>query len=158
MQNESYKFLYESVKDKFDFIRDADNTFDTKVGVLIAIVIGVLTIYFTTVKFEELDPYKMNFAVGGIVFALLALIILVLVQYPKKYRTVLGDEKLIEEYLNKNESDLLLQLISDTQFAFKENKDILDNKVYLYKVALLVLGMSLVLLLLSALPIINIKI
>ncbi len=152
MTNESYKYLYESIKDKFNFLSNADNAFDTKIGVLIATVIAILAIYFTNVNFQILESWKMKQAVVAIILTFASLLMLLWVQCPKKYRTLIGDEKIIGEYLNKSENDLLLQLISDAQFAFEENKKILDTKVKYYRYSLLLLIISLPLLLLSLLP------
>lgn len=154
--NESYKFLYESVKNKFDFLRDADNALDTKVGILITGIVGILTIYVTLASIT--DPYKIKLAVVALVLTLVSLSVLIWIQYPKKYMTLLDDENLINEYLNKNETDLMLHLISDAQFAFTENKKVLELKVKYYKLAIFILFFSLPMLLLSGLPVINLSI
>jgi len=152
MLNESYKFLYESVKNKFDFISNADNAFDTKIGVLIATIIGVLAIYFAVIDFQEMENLKFKQSVVALSLIFSSLAILIWIQFPKKYTTIIGSREIIDRYINKSEAELLLQLISDTQYAFTENKKILDKKVRYYTYSVYILLFALLLLLLSVLP------
>ena len=158
MQNESYKFLYESVREKFIFLANADNAFDTKVGVLIATIIGVLAIYFAVVDFQEMQIWKFKQSIVALVLTFVSLVTLIFVQLPKTYITTIGDRELINGYLQKNETELLLQLISDMQYGFTENKKILDRKIRYYWYSIYILLFSIPLLLVSILPHVKIEI
>jgi len=147
-KNDKFKILFESIKSKFDFLSNADNTLDSKAGTLMGfeITLGIAYISFIIGELEGKNFYE---GFLGLVLLGFSLICFLIVNWPKSYTTIsvnLFDHK---EYLDKSEKDLLLQLISDAQDAFTKNKKTLDLKIKSYRIAIILLIVSSFLLMLS---------
>lgn len=147
-ENSKFKILFESIKSKFDFLSNADNTLDGKAGTLLGFEI-TLGIGYLSFVVGGLDGVKFFEGIIGLVLLGVSAVLLLIVNWPKNYTTIsvnLVDHK---EYLGKSEKDLLLQLTSDAQNAFTENNKILKMKVKLYRFAMALLIISSFLLILS---------
>ena len=147
-ENGKFKILFESIKSKFDFLSNADNTLDGKAGTLLGfeITLGIGYLSFVVGGLENIKFYE---GVIGLVLLSISSMLLLIINWPKSYTTIsvnLVDHK---EYLEKSEEDLLLQLTSDAQNAFTENNKILKAKVKLYRFAIALLLISSSLLVLS---------
>ena len=150
--NTSYQYILQSVINKNDFVRDADNTLDTKVGVLLAVIVGVITLSFTLTNFETLSLHKERILIAGFILAVISFLILFWIQSPKDYKNVIGGKETIEKYLQIDQDTLILHLISDAQYSFTENNKTLSRKVFWYRVSLDPLITSFILLLLTIAP------
>lgn len=147
-ENGKFKILFESIKSKFDFLSNADNSLDGKAGTLMGFEI-TLGIGYLSFVVGGLDGVKFYEGIIGLILLGVSAILLLIVNWPKNYTTIsvnLFDHK---EYLEKTEKDLLLQLTSDAQNAFTENNKILKIKVKLYRFAMALLITSSFLLILS---------
>lgn len=147
-ENSKFKILFESIKSKFDFLSNADNTLDGKAGTLMGfeITLGIGYLSFIVGALEGIKFYE---GIIGLVLLGVSAVLLLIVNWPKNYTTIsvnLFDHK---EYLKKSEKDLLLQLTSDAQNAFTKNNKILKMKVKLYRFAMALLIISSFLLILS---------
>jgi hypothetical protein len=147
-ENNKFKILFDSIKSKFDFLSNADNSLDGKAGTLMGFEI-TLGIGYLSFIVGGLDGVKLYEGIIGLVLLGVSAVLLLIVNWPKNYTTIsvnLFDHK---EYLEKSEKDLLLQLTSDAQNAFTENNKILKMKVKLYRFAMALLIISSFLLILS---------
>ena len=147
-ENGKFKILFESIKSKFDFLSNADNSLDGKDGTLMGFEI-TLGIGYLSFVVGGLDGVKFYEGIIGLILLGVSAILLLIINWPKNYTTIsvnLFDHK---EYLEKTEKDLLLQLSSDAQNAFTENNKILKIKVKLYRFAMALLIISSFLLILS---------
>ena len=147
-ENNKFTILFESIKNKFDYLSNADNCLDGKAGTLIGFEI-TLGIGYLSFVIGGLEGVKFYEGVFGLALLGISTILLLIVNWPKNYTTIsvnLVDHK---EYLDKTEKDLILQLISDAQNAFTKNNKILKNKVRLYRFAIFLLIVSSFLLILS---------
>lgn len=151
-ENSKYKILFESVKSKFDFLSNADNTLDSKAGTLMGFEI-TLGIGYLSFVVGGLSGNKLCEGVAGLALLCVSAILLIIVNWPKSYTMISvnlsSNLELGKEYLNKTENELLLQLIIDAQNAFTKNNKILETKVRLYRMAMTLLIISSVLLILS---------
>lgn len=140
-ENAKFVSLFESVKDKYDFLSDADNALDGKAGTLMGfeITFGIAYISFVI---NDLEGIKFYEGVIGLALLGISIIALLVVNWPKKYMTISVNPFERKEYLRKSERDLLLQLISDAQNAFTVNNKIVRGKARLYKLAITLLVMS----------------
>jgi len=149
-ENAKYKILFDSLKNKFDYLSNADNCLDGKAGTLMGIEIA-LAIGYISFAFSGLEDIKFYEGVTGLILLFLSTIFLLIVNWPKNYTTISVSIDDHRDYLDKSEKDLLLQLISDAQNAFTLNNKILKTKVKFYRIALFLLVVSSFLLILSKL-------
>jgi len=147
---DKYKILFESIKNKFDFLSNADNALDSKVGTLIGFEIAI-GIGYLSFAFNGLTNVKYIESILGMIILSISLIFLLIVNWPKDYITISVNLLEHQDYLDKPEKELLLQLISDAQEAFTINNKILKLKVKLYRLAIIFLIISVILLILSKL-------
>lgn len=145
MQRESLEKLLESIRDKFNFVTNADNTLDGKAGTLLAFEIAI-TLGFLSFG---LHGDGLIASILGLVGMIISIVILFYVNWPKTYITPSVNIFEKKEYLTKDGDDLLLQLISDAQNAFTKNNRILERKAKSYKIAIILLLISTILLILS---------
>jgi len=147
-ENGKFKILFESIKSKFDFLSNADNSLDGKAGTLIGFEI-TLGIGYLSFIIGGLNGIKLYEGITGLVLLGISAILFLVVNWPKNYTTISVNLFDHREYLEKTEKDLLLQLSSDAQNAFTENNKVLRTKVRLYRFALALLIISSFLLILS---------
>ena len=151
-ENNKFKILFESVKNKFDFLSNADNCLDGKAGTLMGFEI-TLGIGYLSLVIGALEGIKFYEGVFGLVLLGISAVFLLIVNWPKNYTTISVDlscgSDFGKEYLGKSENELLLQLTSDAQNAFTRNNKILKTKVKLYRFAMVLLIISSFLLILS---------
>lgn len=148
--NSKFKFLFESVKNKFDFLSSADNVLDGKAGTLLGVSIA-LGIGYLSFIINGLSGIKFIEGIAGLILLFISTILLLLINWPKDYTTISVNPFEHKEYLGMAEQKLLLQLTSDAQNAFKENSRITKSKVTLYKFAITLLLISSLLFILSKL-------
>jgi hypothetical protein len=110
------------------------------------ITLGVGYLSFVIGGLEGIKFYE---GVIGLVLLAISTILLLIVNWPKNYIAISVNLFEHNEYLEKSEKDLLLQLISDAQNAFTKNNEILKTKVKLYRFAITLLIISSFLLILS---------
>jgi len=148
--NNKFKIILETTSQQFDTIANADNTLDQKAGTLmgfeITVVIGVLTLLMS-----QLRGIKLFEAYLAIFILLISISILLYISWPKKYFNASVDLRNNQDYLNKEEGPLLLQLISDKSKAIDDNSETLKRKTKLFKLAIVLLMISFALLMLSKL-------
>lgn len=148
--NNKYKILLEATSQRFDAIANADNTLDQKAGTLmgfeITLAIGVLTWLI-----NQLSDIKLFEAYFAVFLLFLSVILLLYISWPKKYLNASVDLKKNQGYLNVEEKPLLLQLISDKNKAIDDNSEILKRKTKMFKIAIVLLVISFILLMLSQL-------
>ncbi|MFA4954080.1 MAG: hypothetical protein WC641_02115 [Patescibacteria group bacterium] len=147
-ENNKFKVLFESIKSKFDYLSDVDNCLDGKAGVLMGfeITLGIGYLSFIVGRLEGIKFYE---GIAGLILLGISTILLLKVNWPKDYNTISVNLVEHKEYLEKSEKDLLLQLTSDAQNAFTKNNKILKVKVRLYRLAVILLIISLFPLILS---------
>jgi len=152
MENDKYKTLFESIKNKYDTFANADNTLDQKAGMLMGIEIAI-GIGYLSFAIKDLPCIKFAESISGLILLCVSAIFLFVVNWPRKYIGISVDLSNHQEYLNKPEDKLLLQLISDAQNAATHNNKKLILKVQLYKIAIILFIISSILLILSKLGI-----
>ena len=149
-ENSKFQILFESVKSKFDFLSSADNSLDGKAGTLMGFEI-TLGIGYLSFIIGGLNGIKLYEGMIGLALLGVSAILLLIVNWPKNYTTISVNLFDHNEYLEKSENELLLQLTSDAQNAFTKNNKILKIKVKLYRIAMILLIISSFLLILSKL-------
>lgn len=153
MESENNKFivLLDSVRHRFDTVKDADNVLDQKSGTLmgfeIAIIIGYLTLFVS-----QLNGIKLFEGIFGIIILSVSTILLIIIGWPRDYSFASVKISSNQDYLNKDEKQLLLQLISDNESSTEKNFSKLKRKSLLFKIALVLLIVGSFLLILSKLP------
>lgn len=144
-----YKALLDVIINKNNVLFDADNTLDSKVlsflGFEVAIMIG-----FVSLALPKLDdPIKYKEGIIAIVTLIISAMFLVKISWPKKYASISPNINKHKEYLDKNEKDLYLKLISNAQFSFDKNKIITDKKSLYFRDALVLFLVALIFIILS---------
>jgi hypothetical protein len=153
MESENNKFtiLLDSVRHRFDTVRDADNVLDQKSGTLmgfeITIIIGYLTLFVS-----QLGSIKLFEGIAGVVVLSISTVLLIVISWPRDYSFASVKLTANQDYLNKDEKQLLLQLISDNESSTDKNYIKLKRKSLLFKIALILLIVGSFLLILSKLP------
>jgi uncharacterized ion transporter superfamily protein YfcC len=153
MESESNKFsvLLDSARHRFDIIRDADDVIDQKSGTLIGFTTTIIIGYLTIIS-PQLTGIKLIEGIIGVAFFIVSTILLIIVNWPSNYSFASTKISSNQEYLNKEEKELLLQLISDNESAADKNYKKLQKKAILYKLAIYLLAFGSILLVLSKLP------
>jgi hypothetical protein len=154
MKSENNKFttLLDSTRHRFDTVRDADNVLDQKSGTLLGFAIAI-TIGSLTIGSTPLEGIKLYEGIVGLVFFLIAIVLLIVISWPRDYSFASAEISSNQEYLDKEENQLLLQLISDNESATQKNYKKLKTKALLFKVSIILLSLGSVLLILSKLSI-----
>lgn len=136
-ENSKFEILFEAIKSDYDTITNADNTLDQKAGILLAFEIALVVGYFTFIVpiFSTLSFCDQILTTLALVFISVSLVLLVFINWPKTYASIVVDLSKHKEYLNKTKNALTLQLISDAQKAVNKNKQKLNSKTLLYKIA-----------------------
>lgn len=116
-------------------------------GFAIAIIIGYLTI-----ATSQLAGIKLYEGIIGIVFLTISTALLIVTSWPRDYSSASVKMSSNQEYLNKEEKQLLLQLISDNELATNKNDKKLKTKAILFKISVSLLTLGSSLLILSKLP------
>ena len=116
-ENGKFKILLESIKSKFDFLSNADNSLDGKAGTLMGFEM-TLGIGYLSFVVGGLDGVKFYEGIIGLILLGVSAILLLIINWPKNYTTISVNLFDHEEYLEKTEKDLLLQLSSDAQNSF----------------------------------------
>lgn len=147
-ENNKYKFLLESIKNKFDFLSNADHVIDGKAGTLMGFEI-TLGIGYLSFVVGKLEGVKYHEGIVALVLLAISAVLLLIVNLPKDYISISVNFFGHKEYLEKSEKELLLQLASDAQNAFTKNNKVLKFKVKLYRIAIILLVISSFLLVLS---------
>jgi len=143
--------LLDTVRHRFDTIRDADNVLDQKSGTLIGFTIAIIVGYLTIVS-SQLAGIKLYEGVIGVIFLIISTALLIIISWPRNYSSSSVKVSSNQEYLNKEEKQLLLQLISDNESATDKNLKKLETKAILYKISVYLLVLGSILLILSKLP------
>ena len=116
-------------------------------GFAIAIIIGYLA-----VATSQLAGIKLYEGIIGIVFLSISAVLLIITSWPRDYSSASVKMSSHQEYLNKEEKQLLLQLISDNESATDKNYKKLKTKAVLFKISISLLVFGSILLILSKLP------
>lgn len=138
---DQFKTLLGTVHQRFDTISNADNTLDQKAGTLMGFGITLIIGYLTLIS-PQLQGVKLIEGLIGVATLAISVILSLIVNWPRSYANASVKLSTNQEYLNKDEEALLLQLISDEEVALEKNFKILNKKVMLYKIStkLLILG------------------
>jgi uncharacterized ion transporter superfamily protein YfcC len=150
-ENNKFSILLDTVRHRFDTIRDADNVLDQKSGTLIGFTIAIIVGYLTIVS-SQLAGIKLYEGVIGVIFLIISTALLIIISWPRNYSSSSVKVSSNQEYLNKEEKQLLLQLISDNESATDKNLKKLETKAILYKISVYLLVLGSILLILSKLP------
>ncbi len=137
-ENGKFEILFEAIKSDYDTITNADNALDQKSGVLLAFEIALVVGYFSfviTKSFSAFSFCEWLFGLIAFVLIIISLILLLIINWPKTYASIMVDLSRHKEYLNITKEKLTLQLVSDAQGALNKNKQKLRTKTLLYKIA-----------------------
>lgn len=150
-ENNKFSILLDITLHRFDTVKDADNVIDQKSGTLIGFTIAIIVGYLTIVS-SQLAGIKLYEGIIGIVFLLISTLLLIIISWPRDYSFASVKVSSNHEYLNKEEKQLLLQLISDNELAIDKNYKKLKTKALLFKISIALLVFGSALLILSKLP------
>ena len=115
-------------------------------GFSMAIIIGYLTIVT-----PQLAGIKLYEGIFGIAFLAISTALLIVTSWPRDYSSASVKMSSNQGYLNKEEKQLLLQLISDNELATDKNYKKLKTKAILFKISISLLAFGSILLILSKL-------
>lgn len=149
--NNKFIVLLDSARHRFDTVRDADNVLDQKSGTLVGFTIAIILGYLTIVS-SQLTGIKLYEGIIGTMLLLISTILLIIISWPRDYSLASVKVSSNQEYLNKEEKELLLQLISDNELAVDKNYKKLKMKAILFKISIILLVLGSTLLILSKLP------
>jgi hypothetical protein len=152
LKSNKFSIILDTVRHRFDTIRDADNVLDQKSGTLLGFAIAI-TIGYLTIRSTHFEDIKFYEGIAGVVLFLVVIVLLIIISWPRDYSFASVEMSSNQEYLNKEENCLLLQLISDNESATKKNYKKLKIKALLFKISIILLSLGLVLLILSKLSI-----
>lgn len=150
-ENNKFSIILDTVRHRFDTIKDADNVLDQKSGTLMGFAIAII-IGYLTIATSQLAGIKLYEGIIGIVFLTISTALLIVTSWPRDYSSASVKMSSNQEYLNKEEKQLLLQLISDNELATDKNHKKLKTKAILFKISVSLLTLGSSLLILSKLP------
>lgn len=147
MKNNSLELIYEISKEKLNIQQTQKNSLENKASTLIAFTGGILALlmgaYDTITKYPIISQTLIIISVIGFALTVIQSIAVIWV---KKYRTDPNIEKLAENYLEKSQDEVTLQLISNCIGAWKHNEKIIERNADLLKFAFLYESIALILL------------
>ncbi|MFA6599367.1 MAG: hypothetical protein WCS69_16720 [Ignavibacteriaceae bacterium] len=149
-ENNKFSIILDTIRHRFDTVKDADNVLDQKSGTLMGFTIAIIVGYLAIIP-PQLAGSKLYEGVAGIIFLLISTLLLIIISWPRDYSFASVKVSSNQEYLNKEEKQLLLQLISDNESATDKNYRKLKIKAILFKVSVVVLVLGSLLLILSKL-------
>jgi uncharacterized ion transporter superfamily protein YfcC len=150
-ENNKFSIILDTVRHRFDTVKDADNVLDQKSGTLIGFTIAIIIGYLTIVS-AQLEGIKLYEGIVGIVLLLVTTVLLIVISWPRDYSFASAKISSNQDYLNKEEKQLLLQLISDNESATDKNYKKLKTKGVLFKISIILMALGSILLILSKLP------
>lgn len=149
-ENDKFSILLDTVRHRFDTVKDADNVLDQKSGTLMGFALAIVIGYLTVIA-SQLTGIKLYEGIAGIIFLLISTVLLIIICWPRDYSFASVKVSSNQEYLNKETRQLLLQLISDNETATDKNYRKLKTKATLFKVSIILLISGSILLILSKL-------
>jgi hypothetical protein len=149
--NNKYKILLDSVYQKFNTFISADDAIDQKAGTLMGFEITLLVGYLTLIA-SKLEGVKLIEGIIGSVILVISTALLIIINWSKSYSAVSVKLKDHAEYYNKDEKQLLMQMIDDGEAAIEKNNIIRKAKSKKYKIAIISLVISSIILILSKFP------
>lgn len=149
-ENNKFSIILDVVRHRFDTVKDADNVLDQKSGTLMGFAVAIIIGYLTIVT-PQLAGIKLYEGAIGIVFLTVSTVLLIITSWPRDYSSASVSMSSNQEYLNKEEKQLLLQLISDNELAIDKNYKKLKTKAILFKISVSLLMFGSILLILSKL-------
>lgn len=150
-ENDKFSILLDTVRHRFDTVKDADNVLDQKSGTLMGFTLAIIIGYLTVIA-SQLTGIKLYEGIVGIIFLLVSTVLLVIICWPRDYSFASIKVSSNQEYLNKETKQLLLQLISDNETATDKNYRKLKTKAILFKTSIVLLILGSIILILSKLP------
>lgn len=150
-ENKKLSIILDTVRHRFDTVKDADNVLDQKSGTLMGFSIAII-IGYLAVATSQLVGIKLYEGILGIVFISISAVLLIITSWPRDYSSASVKMSSNQGYLNKEEKQLLLQLISDNELATDKNYKKLRVKAILFKLSVSLLVFGSILLILSKLP------
>ena len=150
-ENNKFSIILDTVRHRFETVKDADNVLDQKSGTLMGFVIAII-IGYLTIATSQLAGIKLYEGIFGIAFLVISTTLLIVISWPRDYSSASVKMSSNQEYLNKEEKQLLLQLISDNESATDKNYIKLKTKAILFRISVSLLAFGSILLILSKLP------
>ncbi|MFC1609006.1 hypothetical protein ACFL2R_02765 [Patescibacteria group bacterium] len=150
-RNSKFAVLLGTIINKNDALMAADNTLDEKSLSLVSVEVAIGVGYTSFVLLKIDDSIKYFEGVCGLIFLTVSAIFLIVIIWPKKYVSISPDISKHQDYLNKSEKELCLQLISDSQYSFTKNRCNVEDKSKFFRDALILFFLSIFLLILSVL-------
>jgi uncharacterized ion transporter superfamily protein YfcC len=151
LENDKFSILLDTVRHRFDTVKDADNVLDQKSGTLMGFTLAIIIGYLTVIV-SQLTGVKLYEGISGIIFLLISTVLLIIICWPRDYYFASIKVSSNQEYLNKEIKQLSLQLISDNETATDKNYGKLKTKAFLFKISVILLMLGSILLILSKLP------
>jgi len=145
-----FKILLESVQNKFNFWAEADNILDGKAAAILGFE-ATIGVGYATLVLKNLNDIKYAEGIIGLVFLFISAGLCLYITWPRNFITTSVNIAEHPEYLSKNEDELYLQLLSDSQNAFTKNNNKTTIKSKLFKLALILLLFSVFIFILSIL-------
>jgi uncharacterized ion transporter superfamily protein YfcC len=149
-ENNKFSIILNTTLNRFNIVKDADNVLDQKSGTLIGFTIAIIVGYLAIVS-SQLTGIKFYEGITGILFLIISTVLLIIISWPRDYSFASIKVSSNQEYLNKEEKELLLQLISDNESATDKNFKKIKMKSMLFKISVVLLTLGSLLLILSKL-------
>jgi hypothetical protein len=144
-----WRVMLDALRIDYSFINDSDSSLDGKAATLLGFEVS-LGVGFATLGLSSLcGTGSWLTGVFGLILLGLSSILLLIIIWPRKYKTPTVDFDKQSEYQKKNEIDLLKHLFADLKESRKQNLEILHLKSKLYRAALFTLVAAALLLVLS---------
>jgi hypothetical protein len=129
--------LYSGVSQNLSMVHDADTAVENKMVGLFAASIVILTILL-----DRTHTWRI-LTIIGVVLLSLAILTSLYAIWSKAYGAVVIRVSDYPDYIDKNNRDLVLQLIADAEDSFDESNKILEMKAKLYNWVLVLFTLGL---------------
>lgn len=130
--------MYQAILQKNTTLTEADSSLDSKAATILAFEVTLAVGYLTLVA-GKISGVKLVEGLLALALLSVSIVLLLIAIWPKKYRSVTVDYFKKKEYFLMTNERLSLQLISDAQYAFNHNNDVLKFKVKFYRIAIVLL-------------------
>jgi hypothetical protein len=147
-QNKKLDVFLNNLRLNFELINSSYDAVDSKANYLIGFEIA-LFIAFYSIPNDFGNSIKYYEFILATFFLVFSLILLIIVIWPKEYKTSSVGLKKIKAYLKLDEKEYLKQIIVDLDMAIEVNKKKLFTKTKFYKFAIVFLLLAIIIYLLS---------
>jgi hypothetical protein len=135
LDSDSWNALYQAQLVNYETALGNDHNMDAKAGVVLAGLLAITVFALSHDIFIDSNRWQFALLIISLVLYVTALVLLIIGLFPKSYELPANPTENHPEYLEKDNGELMYQLVVDTELATKSITSRLRFKSILFSVA-----------------------